>query len=180
MSVSDPSKHYITEHNDCLPSNRRCLTSVFTHNFIFSMINPEMLGHDGSFGYIKAVELAASSSIIHKRTGYLLCSACLAPSHEFRFMLVNQMQRDLSSSSILEICASLIAVTNIITGDMVPAMQALVVKMLDHSSEIVRKKAIIAMHRFHQLAPESVERQELVDKLRKVLCDRDPGVMGSR
>ena len=125
----------------------------------------EMLGHDGSFGYIKAVELAASSSIIHKRTGYTLCAACLAPSHEFRFMLVNQMQRDMSSSSILENCASLIAVTNIITSDMVPAMQALVLKMLDHSSEIVRKKAIIALHRFHQLAPESVERQDLVDKL---------------
>ena len=139
----------------------------------------EMLGHDGSFGYIKAVELAASSSIIHKRTGYTLCAACLAPSHEFRFMLVNQMQRDMSSSSILENCASLIAVTNIITSDMVPAMQALVLKMLDHSSEIVRKKAIIALHRFHQLAPESVERQDLVDKLRKVLCDRDPGVMGA-
>lgn len=138
-----------------------------------------MLGHDASFGYIKAVELAASSSIIHKRTGYLLCSACLSPSHEFRFMLVNQMQRDISSSSILEICGSLIAVTSIITSDMVPAMQGLVFKMLDHSSEIVRKKAIIAIHRFHQLAPEAVERDELVDKLRKVLCDRDPSVMGS-
>jgi AP-4 complex subunit epsilon-1 len=94
-------------------------------------------------------------------------------------MLVNQMQRDLASSSILEICGSLIAVTNIITSDMVPAMQGLVVKMLDHSSELVRKKAIIAMHRFHQLAPEAVEKQDLVDKLRKMLCDRDPGVMGS-
>jgi AP-4 complex subunit epsilon-1 len=138
-----------------------------------------MLGHDGSFGYIKAVELAASSSIIHKRTGYLLCACCLPPSHEFRFMLVNQMQRDLQSSSILDICASLIAVTSIITSDMVPAMQALVSKMMEHSSEIVRKKAIIALHRFHQLAPEAVEKSELIMLLRKVLCDRDPSVMGA-
>lgn len=138
-----------------------------------------MLGHDGSFGYIKAVELAASSSIIHKRTGYLLCACCLPPSHEFRFMLVNQMQRDLQSSSILDICASLIAVTSIITSDMVPAMQALVLKMMDHPSELVRKKAIIALHRFHQLAPEAVEKQDLVILLRKVLCDRDPSVMGA-
>jgi len=161
------------------PQNQLNANKKKAKEFLVRLLYVEMLGHDGSFGYIKAVELAASSSIIHKRTGYLLCSACLAPSHEFRFMLVNQMQRDISSSSILEICASLIAVTSIITGDMVPAMQSLVVKMLDHSSEIVRKKAIIAMHRFHQLAPEAVERQELIDKLRKVLCDRDPGVMGS-
>lgn len=161
------------------PQNQLNANKKKAKEFLVRLLYVEMLGHDASFGYIKAVELAASSSIIHKRTGYLLCSACLSPSHEFRFMLVNQMQRDMSSSSLLEVCASLIAVTSIITSDMVPAMQGLVVKMLDHSSEIVRKKAIIAMHRFHQLAPESVERQELVDKLRKVLCDRDPGVMGS-
>lgn len=147
--------------------------------FLLRLLYVEMLGHDGSFGYIKAVELAASSSIIHKRTGYLLCACCLPPSHEFRFMLVNQMQRDLQSSSILDICASLIAVTSIITSDMVPAMQALVTKMMDHSSEIVRKKAIIALHRFHQLAPEAVEKSELITLLRKVLCDRDPSVMGA-
>lgn len=161
------------------PQNQLNANKKKAKEFLVRMLYVEMLGHDASFGYIKAVELAASSSIIHKRTGYLLCSACLSPSHEFRFMLVNQMQRDISSSSILEICGSLIAVTSIITSDMVPAMQGLVFKMLDHSSEIVRKKAIIAIHRFHQLAPEAVERDELVDKLRKVLCDRDPSVMGS-
>ena len=106
-----------------------------------------MLGHDASFGYITAVELAASSSIIHKRTGDVLCSACLAPSHEFRFMLVNQMQRDLASSSILEICGSLIAVTNIITSDMVPAMQGLVVKMLPRSPFFIPQLFLYRHHR---------------------------------
>lgn len=138
-----------------------------------------MLGHDASFGYIKAVELAASSSIIHKRTGYLLCSCCLSPEHEFRFMLVNQMQRDLSSSSILEICSSLIAVANLITADMVPAMSSHVEKLLEHGSELVRKKAIIAYHRFYQLCDDTIDKMDLVDKLRKTLCDRDPSVMGS-
>ena len=55
--------------------------------FLVRLLYVEMLGHDGSFGYIKAVELAASSSIIHKRTGYLVCAACLSPEHEFRFMV---------------------------------------------------------------------------------------------
>jgi len=147
--------------------------------FLVRLLYVEMLGHDGSFGYIKAVELAASSSIIHKRTGYLLCSCCLAPEHEFRFMLVNQMQRDLASSSILEICSSLIAVTNLITSDMVPAMASHVEKLMNHGSEIVRKKAVIAYHRMYQLDEHTVDRKDLIDVLRKVLCDRDPSVMGS-
>jgi len=84
--------------------------------FLVRLLYVEMLGHDASFGWIKAVELAASSSIVHKKTGYVLCSFCLPPEHEFRFMLVNQMQRDLSSSSVLDVCTALIAVTNIITG----------------------------------------------------------------
>lgn len=55
----------------------------------------EMLGHDASFSYIKAVELCASTSIHQKKVGYLAAALCLCPDHEFRFMLVNQIQRDL-------------------------------------------------------------------------------------
>jgi len=147
--------------------------------FLVRLLYVEMLGHDASFGYIKAVEMAASASLYHKRTGYLVCGACLSPKHEFRFMLVNQMQRDLQSSHVLEICGGLLASCSLITSDMVPAMTTLVVKLLDHSDETVRKKAIICMHRFHQLAPDLVTREECMDKLRKVLCDRDPAVMGA-
>lgn len=147
--------------------------------FLVRLLYVEMLGHDGSFGYIKAVELAASSSIMHKRTGYLVCSSCLSPEHEFRFMLVNQMQRDLKSTHVLEACAALLAVTRIITEDMVPAVSPDVAALLGHASETVRKKAIIALHRCHQIAPEMVTRTELVEHLRRVLCDRDPAVMGS-
>ena len=147
--------------------------------FLVRLLYIEMLGHDASFGYIKAVELAASASLYHKRTGYLVCGACLSPDHEFRFMLVNQMQRDLQSSSVLEICGGLLAATNLITSDMVPAMSTEVGKLLSHDSETVRKKAIICLHKFHQLSPDMVTSEELVLKIRKVLCDRDPAVMGS-
>ena len=41
--------------------------------FLIRLMYVEMLGHDGSFGYIKAVELAAAQSIVHKRVGYLAC-----------------------------------------------------------------------------------------------------------
>jgi hypothetical protein len=53
----------------------------------------EMLGHDASFGYIKAIELTASTNLLQKRVGYLTASLTLSPEHEFRFMLINQLQR---------------------------------------------------------------------------------------
>lgn len=124
-------------------------------------------------------ELAASQSIIHKRTGYLVCSCCLSPDHEFRFMLVNQMQRDLTSSNLLESCGALLAVTNLITPDLVGTVSTQVMGLLEHSAETVRKKAIIALHRLHQLSPDVITRQEVIDKVRRLLCDRDPAVMGS-
>ena len=75
--------------------------------FLIRLLYVEMLGHDASFGYIKAVELSAATSIVHKLTGYLTCGCCLSPDHEFRFMLVNQLQRDLGSSNLLEVCGGL-------------------------------------------------------------------------
>ena len=100
------------------------------------------------------------------------------PTHEFRFMLVNQMQRNLQSSHILEICGGLLATTNIITGDMVPAVSGEVSKLIEHANETVRKKAIMCLHRCHQIAPQTVTQADLVEKLRKVLCNRDSSVMG--
>lgn len=147
--------------------------------FLVRLLYVEMLGHDASFGYIKAVEMAASASLYHKRTGYLVCSACLSPDHEFRFMLVNQMQRDLQSANVLEVCGGIIAATNLITSDMVPAVSGEVTKLLAHDSATVRKKAVIALYKFNKLAPEVVTCEELYDHLRKVLCDKDPAVMGS-
>ena len=147
--------------------------------YLVRLLYVEMLGHDASFGYIKAVEMAASASLYHKRTGYLVCSACLSPDHEFRFMLVNQMQRDMQSANVLEICGGLLAATTLITADMVPAMAGEVNKLILHDSETVRKKAIITLHRFFQLAPDVVTFEELYEKVRKILCDRDPSVMGS-
>mmetsp|Transcript_36217 Transcript_36217/g.79277 ORF Transcript_36217/g.79277 Transcript_36217/m.79277 type:complete len:1063 (-) Transcript_36217:1167-4355(-) len=161
------------------PQNALATNKKKAKEFLVRLLYVEMLGHDGSFGYIKAVEMAASSSIVHKKTGYLVCASCLSPDHEFRFMLVNQMQRDLASSHVLEVCASLIAVTNLITADMAPAVHGEVSKCLDHQAETVRKKAIIALHRLHQISPDVVTQSDLVERLRKVLCDRDPAVMGA-
>jgi len=94
-------------------------------------------------------------------------------------MLVNQMQRDLISSNLLESGGALLAVTSLITSDLVGTVSAQVIGLLEHSAETVRKKAIIALHRLHQLSPDIVTSQELIEKVRRMLCDRDPAVMGA-
>ena len=66
-----------------------------TKEYLVRLMYCEMLGHDGSFGYIHAVQLSAREHLSHKKTAYLACAQMLRPDHELRFMMVNQMQRDL-------------------------------------------------------------------------------------
>ncbi|GAX11610.1 AP-4 complex subunit epsilon-1 [Fistulifera solaris] len=167
------------------PSNQTGAQAAFTNpkklakEFLVRLLYVSMLGHDNSWGLIRAVEMAASSSLFHKRTGYLVCGACLPPDHEFRFMLVNQMQRDLSSPNVLECSGGVLACTSIITSDMVPAVAGEVTKLLSHDSATIRKKAILCLQRFYQLAPEVVTQEEMKKHVEKALCDKDPAVMGS-
>jgi len=145
--------------------------------YVIRSIYVEMLGQDASFAYIKAVELCASSNIAQKRVGYLASSLFFSPEHEFRFMLVNQIQRDLNSSNQLECCAALSAVCKIITPDMIPAVLADILKLLKHDMDYVRKRAVVAFHRLYQMDSDSV--QDHTDVVRRVLCDKDPAVMGA-
>ena len=145
--------------------------------YVIRSIYVEMLGQDASFAYIKAVELCASNNIAQKRVGYLASSLFFSPEHEFRFMLVNQIQRDLNSSNQLECCAALSAVCKIITPDMIPAVLADILKLLKHDMDYVRKRAVVAYHRLYQMDHDSV--QDHIDVVRRVLCDKDPAVMGA-
>ncbi len=51
-----------------------------------------------------------------------------------------------------------------------PPLQPSVVSLLDHTHEVVRKKAVVALHRCYQLNPSCIG--ELYEVLRRVLCDK--------
>jgi AP-4 complex subunit epsilon-1 len=123
--------------------NQSGLTKKKMKELVIRSLYVEMLGLDASFAYIRGVELCASTSITQKRVGYLAgivflqsviiswfnftlfaftASLCLSPTHEFRFMLVNQIQRDMKSTNLLEVCAALNALCKIVTDDMIPAV----------------------------------------------------------
>ena len=153
------------------------LTGKRLKEFLVRLLYVEMLGHDASFGYMRAVELSASANLMEKRVSYLCAGLCFAPEHEFRMMLVNRLQRDLQSANVLECAIALSAAAKILTADMIPAVLPGVVALLKHDQELVRKKAVMLVHRFLVLQPESVA--HLGDKFRRALCDKCPEVMGA-
>ena len=52
-----------------------------------------------------------------------------------------------------------------------------VLKLLRHDRELVRKKAVMALHRFQQLDAPAIS--HLGAEMRRTLCDKDPSVMAA-
>ncbi|XP_052878467.1 AP-4 complex subunit epsilon isoform X1 [Gossypium arboreum] len=145
--------------------------------YIIRLVYIEMLGHDASFGYIHAVKMTHDDSLLVKRTGYLAVTLFLNEDHDLIILIVNTIQKDLKSDNYLVVCAALNAVCKLINEETIPAVLPQVMELLAHPKEAVRKKAIMALHRFYQKSPSSVS--HLVSNFRKRLCDNDPGVMGA-
>uniref|UniRef100_A0A5B6Z1L9 Putative epsilon-adaptin family protein n=1 Tax=Davidia involucrata TaxID=16924 RepID=A0A5B6Z1L9_DAVIN len=145
--------------------------------YIIRLVYVEMLGHDASFGYIHAVKMTHDDSLLLKRTGYLAVTLFLNEDHDLIILIVNTIQKDLKSDNYLVVCAALNAVCKLINEETIPAVLPQVVELLGHSKEAIRKKAVMALHRFYQRSPSSVT--HLVSNFRKKLCDNDPGVMGA-
>ena len=122
-------------------------------------------------------QLSASTNLTEKRVAYLTAALCFSPDHEFRMMLVNRLQRDLQSPNVLEASIALSAAAKLLTTDMIPAVLPIVANLLRHDQEIIRKKAVMLLQRFHSLQADSVS--TLGEKFRRALCDKDPSVMGA-
>ncbi|KAJ6395041.1 hypothetical protein OIU77_024115 [Salix suchowensis] len=145
--------------------------------YIIRLVYVEMLGHDASFGYIHAVKMTHDDNLVLKRTGYLAVTLFLNEDHDLIILIVNTIQKDLKSDNYLIVCAALNAVCKLINEETIPAVLPQVVELLGHSKEAVRKKAIMALHRFYHKSPSSIS--HLLSNFRKKLCDSDPGVMGA-
>ncbi|KAG5099666.1 hypothetical protein JHK82_044718 [Glycine max] len=145
--------------------------------YIIRLLYVEMLGHDASFGHIHAVKMTHDDSLLLKRTGYLAVTLLLNDDDDLIILIVNTIQKDLKSDNYLVVCAALSAVCRLINEETIPAVLPSVVDLLAHPKDAVRKKAVMALHRFHHKSPSSVS--HLISNFRKKLCDNDPGVMGA-
>jgi len=145
--------------------------------YLIRMVYVEMLGHDASFGHIHAVKLTRASKLVDKRVGYMACSLCLHKDHELMLLLVGGLQTDLQSQNQLEVSTALVVSCKLINEDTIPAILPLVNKLLNHSEATIRKKAIMVIQRFNELSDSSVT--DVADKAKRMLCDKDPSVMGA-
>lgn len=115
--------------------------------YLVRLIYCEMLGHEASFGHFNAVKMAQSTGLLEKRVGYLASCVLLHENHELIVLLINTMQRDLQSSNLVEICMALTTISRLMNAEMTPAVLPAIMKLLAHPREIVRKKAVLALHR---------------------------------
>lgn len=93
----------------------------------------EMLGHDASFGYIYAVNMAQQGRTpMEKRVGYLAVSLLLHENHELVLLLGQTILRDLKSSNYLDISSAMSALCRLINAEMVPVVYRPVVEKLSH------------------------------------------------
>jgi len=146
-------------------------------DLLIRSIYVEMLGHDGSFSHIHAINMAQEKSILSKRIGYLASTLFLDHENDLCILLVATLQRDLESDQYLEVLSSLQAISRLANIQIMTATLAQVHKLLSHPSDFVRKKAVMVMYRFWQINPSGVED---IDKIMKtLLCDKVPSVMSA-
>ena len=81
----------------------------------------------------------------------------------------------MTSNDHTEVANALVATSMLITTEMIPAVIGPVANLLSHKREFVRKRALLALHRFYQLDKTSIS--HLYDDIFKLLCDPDPSVM---
>ena len=137
----------------------------------------DMLGHDVSFGHIHAVKACVEPEVAIKRAGYLATTSFLNETHDLMILIVNTVQRDLKSDDYLVVCSALTAIMQLVNEETVPAVLPQVTELLTHPVAHVRKKAVMALMRFHQKSPQSVSHMH--GKFREMICDKDPSVMSA-
>eukprot|EP00708_Paratrimastix_pyriformis_P002088 GAFH01000827.1.p1 GENE.GAFH01000827.1~~GAFH01000827.1.p1 ORF type:complete len:835 (-),score=291.05 GAFH01000827.1:219-2537(-) len=144
---------------------------------LIRMIYCEMLGYDASFGHILAVNMTQQNTIPDKRVGYLACTVLLHENHELMIMITNSFRRDLRDKNYLVVAAALNTVSRLINNETIPVIMPLVVELLKHPTDLIRKKAIMVLHRIWLKSPDQLP--NIGEHARAMLCDKDPSVMGA-
>ncbi|KAK3842985.1 MAG: Clathrin/coatomer adaptor, adaptin-like protein [Linnemannia gamsii] len=158
-------------------SNPGLSTAVMKDNML-RLIYGEMMGQDVQFGAIYALKLAQSGqTVAEKRAGYLACYLLLQEGNELNIMLVNTLQKDLTSSNYHHVVVALVTLCNMTLPDVIPSMVSHVLAALSHTHESVRKRALIALKNFLTLGADLV--LPYLDQIKDSLYDPEPSVMSA-
>jgi len=139
---------------------------------VVRMIYCEMLGHDASFGHIHAINLATQNPS-NMRIGFLACSLCLPEKSELLLLLINSLVAGLQSQSFVVQANTLTAICQLADVSAIPVLENHVNRLTGAKEAIVRKKSAMVLRYFWTL-----DGTPRLEKFKKLLCDRDPSVMG--
>ena len=145
--------------------------------YLLRAIYIEMLGHDASFAQKYTLNLTQDKNILIKRVGYLACNLLLSETSEFLILLVASLQKDIQSNNWIEVCMALTSVVKFANSTIMQACTEPILKLLDHKNEQIRKKAVMCLYKFYQIAPTFMP--DVDDRMRRLLCDFDPSVMAA-
>ncbi|KAF9290937.1 hypothetical protein BGZ68_005677 [Mortierella alpina] len=152
-------------------------TAVMKENML-KLIYGDMMGLDVQFGAIYALKLAQSGqTVAEKRAGYLACSLLLQEGNELNIMLVNTLQKDLTSSNYHHVVVALITLCNMTLPDVLSSMVSHVLAALSHTHESVRKRALIALKNFYTRQADLVV--PYLSQIKELLYDPEPSVMSA-
>ncbi|KAK9849777.1 hypothetical protein WJX84_007045, partial [Apatococcus fuscideae] len=158
------------------------LDKRFLKELMIRLIYIEMLGHDASWGHVKALQACSETHLLTKKVAYLASSLFLDYKSDMIILVVNTLTTDLKSDNFLIVCTALTAICKLISLDLINAVLPGVTTLLSHPKELVRKKAVMALHRFQQLDPDHegpLSGMDFDRHFRQALCDKDPSVMSA-
>jgi len=129
-----------------------------------------MLGHSAPFAHIHAINLTQNKNLILKRIGYLMCSLFFDKNSDLLIMLVATILKDLTSGDVHEIVICLTSLGNIMNTTIASSISGHVTKLLTHTTDLVRKKAILILQKIRQETGTAIP--EYKEMMKKALCDR--------
>eukprot|EP00831_Metopus_contortus_P028189 TRINITY_DN23496_c0_g1_i2.p1 TRINITY_DN23496_c0_g1~~TRINITY_DN23496_c0_g1_i2.p1 ORF type:complete len:370 (-),score=34.75 TRINITY_DN23496_c0_g1_i2:3-1112(-) len=160
-----------------ISSKRKKIPDKKMKEYLIRGIYIELLGHNASFAHIAAINMSQSKSIKLKRLAYLACTLFLTEKSQSQILLVSTLQKDLQSKVDLEVSAALTTLCKIVNSSIIEAVMEPVYKLLNHSNSLIKKKAVMVVHKFYLINPNLIN--DIDQKMKKALCDKDPCVMAA-
>jgi AP-4 complex subunit epsilon-1 len=123
------------------------------------------------------VNLTQSKNLLVKRIGYLACSLFIDENSDMVILMISTIQRDLQSKNHLEVLAALTVLSKLCNQHILMAVNDGVQKLLSHTHEMIRKKAVMVLFKMWKTYPQAIDQMDV--KMKKALCDKDPQVMAA-
>ncbi|KAH8022862.1 hypothetical protein HPB51_006219 [Rhipicephalus microplus] len=179
MSLKDENEIIARKLSALEQDMKDCLKVERIEEYLLQAMYLEMLGYPTPFAYVHAVKLLQQGQLSQKLIGYLATTVFLDPSHELVVLLINSIQRDLTSKVSLVVVMALEIIPRLIHGEFAVAVQPLVIEKTGHYSSAVRKAALVALqHCYSQCGSTQISLAH-VRILEKGLADPEVNVVSS-